>query len=320
MAMVGLDEAASTAENYLQFAQHEASGRSRTYEELALAVAADPAVLAFLSALPAAKRQPNLLFAAAHHLARRTPDLGMLRTLVAARADELAQLMLERRTQTNEPGRCATLLPAFARLDGPLAILEVGASAGLCLHVPEYSYDYGGQQLQGADPEAPTLACRVRGGTPVLSMPEIVWAAGIDLNPLDPANPHDRSWLECLVWPDQPDRAARLSAALDTAVRHPLPVYPGDLIEQLPTVLEQAPADATVVVFHSAVLAYLDPAKRTRFADLIRSLDVTWVANEAPGVVADVTTPKYETAPFILTVDGEPLAYTHPHGDWIDWL
>jgi hypothetical protein len=48
------------------------------------------------------------------------------------------------------------------------------------------------------------------------------------------------------VWPDQPERAARLSAALDTAVRVPVPVYSGDLIEQLPDVLEKAPRDATL--------------------------------------------------------------------------
>jgi hypothetical protein len=60
---------------------------------------------------------------------------------------------LSRRTQTNEPGRCATLLPALAALDGPLALIEVGASAGLCLHVDRYSYDYGHTHLAGRAPQ-----------------------------------------------------------------------------------------------------------------------------------------------------------------------
>jgi hypothetical protein len=200
-----------------------------------------------------------------------------------------------------------------------LVIVEVGASAGLCLNVAKYSYDYGAKHLQGEDPEAPTMHCSVLGGAPALELPDVTWAAGLDLNPLDPANPADRSWLECLVWPDQPERAARLSAALDTAVRYPLPVYQGDLIEQLPDVLDHAPANATLVVFHSAVLAYVNPAARAQFADLMRTLDVVWVANEAPGVVANSNPPKYDTAPFVLTVDEEVVAYTHPHGDWIDW-
>jgi hypothetical protein len=319
MAMVGLDGAESIAENYLRFARLEASGRSATYEALAMAVAEDPDLLEFLNRLPIGKRQPNLLFAAARHVLGEVPDIGALRALATSRADELAAVMLERRTQTNEPGRCATLLPAMALFSGPLAIVEVGASAGLCLNVTQYSYDYGMRRIPGADPHAPTMRCSVLGGAPKLAMPAVTWAAGIDLNPLDPAKAADRSWLECLVWPEQPERAARLSAALDTAVRFPVPVYSGDLIEQLPAVLEQVPSDAIPLVFHSAVLAYVDDAMRAQFAGLMHALDVIWVANEAPGVVVDADPPTYDTAPFVLSVNGERVAYTHPHGDWIDW-
>jgi hypothetical protein len=60
--MPGEDGAVRTAENYRTFAR-EARGRSPRYEELALAVAGDPRLLAFLTARPAAKRQPNLLSA-----------------------------------------------------------------------------------------------------------------------------------------------------------------------------------------------------------------------------------------------------------------
>lgn len=317
--MVGLDELETTAESYRGFARLEAAGRSSDYEALAIAVANDPDVLGFLAQLPKAKRQPNLLFAAARHVLGGIPDLHGVRTLATSGAEEFTAVMLARRTQTNEPGRCATLLPALSQVNGPLALVEVGASAGLCLNLAQYSYDYGTTRLAGADPQAPTMRCSILGGEPTLAIPEVVWAAGLDLNPLDPANPSDRSWLECLVWPGQPERAARLSAALDTAVRFPVPVHPGDLIEQLPGVLEQVPAGATTVVFHSAVLAYVSPAVRAEFARLMRELDVIWVANEAPGVVVDDEPPAYDTAPFVLTVNGERVGYTHPHGDWIDW-
>ncbi len=253
MAMVGLDEAESVAENCRRFACLEASGRSATYEALALAVADDSDLLAFLARLPTGKRQPNLLFAGARHLLGKVPDFGSLRALATSRADELSTVMLQRRTQTNEQGRCATLLPALALFEGPLAIVEVGASAGLCLNIDQYSYDYGIREIPDTDPQAPILRRSVLGGAPKLAMPEVAWAAGIDLNPLGPAKSDDRSWLECLVWPDQPERAARLSAALDTARRNPTPIHSGDLVEQLPGVLEQAPPDATPVVFHSAV-------------------------------------------------------------------
>ena len=42
--------------------------------------------------------------------------------------------MRTRATQTNEAGRCAILLPVLAALPQPLALLDVGASAGLCLY------------------------------------------------------------------------------------------------------------------------------------------------------------------------------------------
>lgn len=317
--MTGLDDRVTTAENYRRFAEHEAAGRSPAYETLALAVASDPEVLGFLDTLPANKRQPNLLFAAARHMLRAAPAPDALREMATTQAGDLRALMLSRRTQTNEPGRCATLLPALAALDGPLALIEVGASAGLCLHIDRYSYDYGHTHMTGRDPQAPTLRCRAEGPHPELRIPEVAWATGIDLNPLDPSDPEDRFWLECLVWPGQTARHERLVSALATAQRHPVPVHEGDLLEALPALVAQAPPNARVVVFHSAVLAYVSPQVRADFAALTRELDVVWIANEAPGVVADIAPPQFGTSPFVLTVDGTPAAFTHPHGDWIHW-
>ena len=113
--MGGLDPRRSIAENYRVFGR-EARGRSAVYESLAAAVADDDLVLGFLATLPPPKRQPTLLFAAARYLLGAPPDIAGLRTLVRRNGAELTQVMLARRTQTNEPARCATLLPALARL------------------------------------------------------------------------------------------------------------------------------------------------------------------------------------------------------------
>jgi hypothetical protein len=140
--MHGHDPTQSPAVSYREFAE-DARGRSPAYESLAQSVADDSAILRYLDSLPPEKRQPNLLFAAARYLLGDI-DMIRLRALVRRNRAELAEVMLARRTQTNDPARCATLLPALAQLPSPLALIEVGASAGLTLLVDRYTYDYGG--------------------------------------------------------------------------------------------------------------------------------------------------------------------------------
>jgi hypothetical protein len=322
MAMGGLDPRLSIAENYRVFGR-EAHGRSPAYESLAASVADDDLVLGFLAALPPPKRQPNLLFAAARYLLGAPPDLGTLRSLVRQHEAELAQVMLARRTQTNEPARCATLLPALARLPEPLALIEVGASAGLTLLFDRYAYDYGGGHvIAGSDPDAPTLRCAVRGPAPLSArLPAIAWRAGLDLNPLDVTRDEDVRWLSCLVWPGERDRADRLAAAVASARRDPPPVHRGDLLTDLPALAAQAPAEATLVIFHSAVLAYVAAEDRKRFAQTVGDLEAVWLSNEAPGVVPGLPLTRFREGTFVLGRGGRtPLAFADGHGTWLHWL
>jgi hypothetical protein len=313
----------STAAAYLTFAG-EARGRSPAYESLASSVASDDLVLRFLRSLPWRKRQPTLLFAAASYLLGEPPSIERLRSLVDADPGGLARVMLARRTQTNEPARCATILPALALLPEPLALIEVGASAGLTMLFDRYSYDYDGVRLTGSDPDAPVLRCAALGPvrTPVPDrIPRVAWRAGLDLNPLDVSSEDDVRWLSCLVWPGEGDRQQRLTAAIASARREPPPVYRGDLLTDLPALVAQAPPDATLVVFHSAVLAYVAKRDRPRFAATVRDLGAVWVANEAPGVVLDLPAPADLSAAFVLARDGRtPLAFTDGHGTWLRWL
>ena len=314
---------ADTAERYRDFAR-EAHGRSAAYEALAESVAGDGMVLGFLGTLPEAKRQPNLLFAAARYVLGEPADIEALRGLVGRDAAGLAAVMLARRTQTNEPARCATLLPALALagLKGPLALIEVGASAGLTLLVDRYSYDFDGRAIRGSDPEAPVLRCAVRGPVPVpATVPDIAWRAGLDLNPLDVTSDDDMHWLSCLLWPGEGDREQRLAGAVAAARRDPPTVVRGDLTTDLPALAARAPGGATLVVYHSAVLAYVAEKDRARFADTVRGLGAVWLSNEGPGVVPGAGVPAREGAPFVLIRDGRtPLALTDPHGTWVDWL
>ncbi|HJS95996.1 MAG TPA: DUF2332 family protein, partial [Solirubrobacteraceae bacterium] len=211
------DARGTIAEGFRRFAR-EAAGRSPLYVEIAQTVADSRWTLDFLAAMPEAKWQPNVLLAVVRYLFG-TPGSGReFVALVRARADEIAATMAVRSTQTNEPARCATLLPVLARLPPPLALLEVGASAGLCLLPDYYAYSYGGGReiRPGArcGIEPPRFACRAGAGTPVPeSGVEVAWRAGLDLNPIDLRDDAEVRWLEALVWPGEEYRLPRLRTA-----------------------------------------------------------------------------------------------------------
>ncbi|GLW09226.1 hypothetical protein Misp01_43550 [Microtetraspora sp. NBRC 13810] len=315
-----------TAERYRAFAREEVAGHSPVYEKLAADIAADPGLIALIDGLPPVKRQPNLLLAAARFLGGPVEDSGAFRDWAAAHWTGLAGTILARSTQTNEIGRCASLLPLLAALPQPLALIEVGASAGLCLYPDRYGYRYDDRPPIGAGAGPLVLTCRTNGEVPVPErLPRVVWRAGIDLNPLDVREEATLRWLECLVWPGQDDRLARLRGAALAAVADPPHLVRGDMNDVIREVVAQAPPDATPVVYHSAVMPYLDEEARDRFVATMRDLPARWISNEGsprlPSVRARLTRPLPEgRLAFLLALDEEPVATAGPHGEWLDWL
>jgi hypothetical protein len=195
--MVALDAAQSIAQHFGRFARTEARGKSPLYEHLSQAVADDPPMLRFLSARPPRQRQPNLLFGAVRYLFGTQPDYPRFRCVVLENRDAVSRILETRRSQTNEPGRCAVLLPVLAALPQPLALLEVGAGAGLCLLPDRYAYRFGERRVGFAPVVFP---CTPFGAVPIPHhVPEVVWRAGVDLDPLDLSSEDDVRWLEALV-------------------------------------------------------------------------------------------------------------------------
>jgi len=318
---------------YLEFAEH-AAGQSPCFEAWARGVASDPEVLGWLERLPVLKRQPNLVFAAARWCGLPAPGAyAGLRDALLGDDETIVATILARRTQTNEVGRLATLVPAFAvaaRDSGePLALVEVGPSAGLCLYPDRYRYRWRGEDGETVLGVGPDLPCAVAGPVPLPArVPEIAWRAGVDLHPLSVRDDDAMAWLETLVWPEQEDRRVRLRAAIDLAAADPPYLLRGNLLDELPALVAEAEAFGRVVVFHSAVIAYLEPDDRRRFADLMRGLVAAdachWVSNEAPGVLPDVAatgpTPPADRTSFVLGLDGQAVAWTHGHGSTLTWL
>jgi len=212
-----MDDLATLASRWRAFAVEEASGRSPLYEAFSFGVASDPQLLARLSRLSPREQQPNLLLAVVRYLGDASQDYPEFRTFTLEHWPRIASEMGERRTQTNEVGRCGVLYPALATLDGPLALLEVGASAGLLLLLDRYCYEYDG--WPAGDLASPVkVRTAPRGRVPLPSeMPEVVWRAGIDLNPLDVTSEQDVAWLRACIWPGETERMARFEAAVSVA-------------------------------------------------------------------------------------------------------
>ncbi len=312
------------ADRYRDFATY-ARGDSPTFETWALGVAEDPEVHAWLADLPRLKQQPNLVFAAARwHGAPAPGEYATFRTVLLEQERAVKETILTRATQTNEVGRLATLTPVLGMLDGPLALVEVGASAGLCLFPDRYDYDWPGVgTLTGSG--GPTLTATATGPVPVPERhPEVAWRGGVDLNPLDVTDRDAMAWLTTLVWPEQDGRRDRLRTAVEVARDEPPYVVRGDLLDHLPALLEEAGRHGTPVVFHSAVIAYLDEEDRRRFHDVMTGLVAAgacrWISNEAPHVLPRVSG-DLEVGPgrFVLALDGVPVAAAHGHGHALEW-
>ncbi|MCZ2859893.1 DUF2332 family protein [Blastococcus sp. VKM Ac-2987] len=142
------------ARRYREFVT-EAAPTSPRYAELAAHVAGSEPVLRLLTGLPGPKRQPNRLLAALQLLAGVPADGDALDRRVVEDGDRLRRTMLARATQTDEPARCGALLPVLPQLDEPLALVEVGASAGLCPYPDRYAYEYDGVRVGPQSRAAP---------------------------------------------------------------------------------------------------------------------------------------------------------------------
>jgi hypothetical protein len=319
-------------EKYDEFASY--ADDSPCYQSWASGVAADPEVQQWLSSLPDPKQQPNLVFTAArwHGLEAPAP-YDALRDALLADDGTIRETILARATQTNEAGRMATLLPAIALAAGgrPVALLEAGASAGLCLFPDRWGYRWTtADGDRTARPSAPVLHCAVTGPAPLpVVAPTVGWRGGIDLNPLDVTSEDDMSWLLTLVWPEHDDRRAQLATAIEIARADPPDLRQGDLVELLPALVDEARhavgPDGVVVVFHSAVIAYLDDEGRGRFVGLMSELVAAgrcrWVSNEGRHVLPTVTAtgPEPPFGRFVLGLDGRSVGHTHGHGRTLHW-
>src|SRR3989475_2779397 len=218
------------AERFRYFAGKIYADRSPLYTNLALRVADDTELLRIAASAQEKAALPNLFFAAVHLLllkgehhqlaafypslnnsSRRTDaDYPYFRSFGLEHREEIRQIMMTHSVQTNEVGRCAVLVPAFELVAAqtkrqPMAIVEIGSSAGLTLLWDHYRYRYG-NGLECGDPNSPVkIECSLRGEMrpPIPGqLPKLASRTGIDLSPIDVNNAENVLWLQALRWHD----------------------------------------------------------------------------------------------------------------------
>lgn len=236
---------------------------------------------------------------------------------------------LSRPPQTNEIARAAMLYPGFAAIANetglPLALCEIGSSAGLNLLFDRFSYRYAG--MTAGDPASPVVLEPETGGkTPRLagSVP-VASRTGCDLAPIDVFKPADRLRLRSWVWPDQPERLKRLDAAIGLAAGCPFKVTAAGAADFVADALGRRNSGETLVIFHSVTWQYLSAEDRRRILSaLSRSAKTATAASPLAWLRMEAVDGVDGHAALTLTVwppgRRRHLADCDFHGRWIEWV
>lgn len=299
------DSNGKLAERFRRIAKEQFEGYSPLYERLALSIAGDREVLDVVSkAEDSTPVVPLLLLGAVHYLLLkraahpvaayypsvvgydRTPQQGdpypAFHDFVLQNRGEVERLVQTSIVQTNEVQRCACLLPVFGllykeALKRPLALVEVGTSAGLHLLWDKYGYSYG-PDLQFGDLNSPVqLSCDLKGKfRPPMPepFPRVGYRAGIDLDPIDVRDPDQVLWLRAMIWPEHRERAELLERAVVIAREDPPSLLKGDMFDLLPQAVRDAPRGTAICVYHSYTIVQLPKEARERFTSLIGELSL----------------------------------------------
>lgn len=229
-------------------------------------------LLGTVNRMAIAGREPEL--ASAYEAGDASRAWGLLRDAIERNAAELRPLV-DLPVQTNEVGRCNALLFGFlavaAETGMPLRLLEAGASAGLNLRWDRFGYRADGFAWGPADSPL-QLEFELEGTPPALpAAVEVAERRGCDANPVDASTPEGRLTLLSYVWPDQPERIARMEAALTVAEKVPVTLERETAAAWTERMLAQRASGRATVLYHSIVSQYLSDEEREAFFGHVRA-------------------------------------------------
>lgn len=232
--------------------------------------------------------------------------------------------------QTNEVQRSAALLPGLLHVaEGtglPLALLEIGASAGLNLWLDHYRYDTAAWQW-GDEKAALRLTPEWVGAAPPRADLHIEYRAACDLQPVDLSQSGEDLRLASYIWADQPERLARLRAATGLAAAgmaaSGVKVQAASAAQFLRQQLTLRLPGQALVLMHSVMWQYLPTAEQAAISALMQAAGgastkespLAWLRFEppAPDVRMELRCQIWPGG------HDQLLALCHPHGARIEW-
>lgn len=328
------------------FAERECPGSSVFYEYLARHIADDEEVLQVAAFVPAGQPVPNMLFGAVQYLLLQGegPELrayypGIVehpkemsscypyfRSFVLQHQAAIIRILESKRVQTNEVRRCAYLYPVFCsiydKVRKPLALVELGTSAGLQLLWDQYSYSYGDAVRYGLAGSKVHITSEIRGGrTPFLpaSIPPVVYRMGIDLHVNDVRNPEHFLWLRSLIWPGNHDRVSMLEHAAEVLKQQAgIQFLEGDGTALLPDIVKGIPEGAVICVFHTHVANQIPEASKQK---LLHHLNEIGSVRDIVHVYNNMQDGDLHADYILGGVRSEfTVARTDGHARWFQWL
>lgn len=291
---------AHVSSSFKLFASRECKVSSKLYEYLSEQIAEDEELLQLATNAKQGQPLPNLLFGAVHYLLLKGKNhkvseyygtiVNNPRPAEAAFSSfkdfclqykrEIITILSTKLVQTNEVRRCAYLYPAFCyiyeKTKKPLALIEIGTSAGLQLLWDQYCYSYTSVEGQYGDVCSElVIESEIQGNRQPLMLkqsPPVTTRIGIDLHINNVSTADDYLWLKALIWPEHTERIANFEKAAYYVQKQSLTLIEGNGVKLLNKIALQAPLDSVLCVFHTHVANQFTLAEKLELIECLKKL------------------------------------------------
>ncbi|MGG0658564.1 DUF2332 domain-containing protein [Rummeliibacillus pycnus] len=330
---------------FTNFAERECKNSSELYEYLALKISKDEEILELCMTARNGQPIPNLLFGAVHYLLLKMNEHQLknfypslvsnpqnpyeafddFKDFCLIHKEAIRHLLENKLVQTNEVRRCAYLYPVFSCINEktkkPLALIEIGTSAGLQLLWDQYSYSYNTDEVVGNLDSKLHITSEIIGDNiPYFSKtsPFVTTRIGIDLNTIDLQNEEEYLWLKSLIWPEHKERLNMFEKAAHYLKNNSVQLIEGDGVELLNEYVNNVPMENTVCIFHTHVANQMP--KETK-ESLLTTIEAIGKNRDVFHIYNNIQDRFLHLDSYVNGVaHKQTIAETEGHGRWFKWL